>query len=275
MGNGFTFELESLIFYAAALAVCEYLEIDASKVSVYGDDVIIPSDAFDLFSSFSTYLGFRVNPKKSFSQGYFRESCGAHWFNGIDCKPIFLKERVRNVEAVYKLANSIRRLAHRYGFNRSCDARFLDCYSHLLLRVPEPLRLRVPESAGDSGFISNFDEACPDRARYGIEGYYYRALTTTGITRETDDRAVLLARLWAMTVEREDSSLRDRTIRPNPFRLPSLSDIRLKQSYGGELSIVEPPDMAYGNTYTLRGKTKRAVSRSLVRQWYNLGEWVN
>jgi len=232
MGNGFTFELESLIFFASALAVCEYLEVSSKKVSVYGDDVIIPSSAFHLFSSFSGFLGFRVNPKKSFFSGRFRESCGSHWFDGVDCKPIFLKERVRNVEAVYKLANSIRRLAHRCGSYRSCDSRFLDCWTHLLLRVPEPLRLRVPECAGDTGFVSNFDEATPSRARYGIEGFYYVALTSTSLSRDTDNLSVLLARLWVPSV-----------------------------------------DLAYNNSYTLRGRTRRSITRPLVRQWYNFGEW--
>nr|QDH87891.1 MAG: RNA-dependent RNA polymerase [Leviviridae sp.] len=260
MGNGFTFELESLIFFASALAVCEYLSVSDKKVSVYGDDVIIPSSAFNLFSSFSEFLGFRVNSKKSFSSGYFRESCGAHWFDGVDCKPIYLKERIRNVEAIYKLANSVRRLAHRYGLNRSCDSRFLDTWTHLLLRIPEPLRLRVPESAGDTGLVSNFDEACPSRARYGVEGFQYRALTTTGIFGEADGDGLLLARLWGMSAGNPDGrnhQERDRTIREYALRL--------------EKNL---PDMGYGNRNPYRGRTKRSVSTSIVRQWYNFGQWI-
>jgi len=231
MGNGFTFELESLIFYAAAEAVKEYLGVQG-PTSVYGDDVIIPSATFDLFSSYSNFLGFRVNKRKSFSSGYFRESCGSHYFDGVDCKPIFLKERIRYVEAFYKLANGIRMLAHRCNSNRSCDSRFLDCWRYLYFGVPEPLRLAVPRDAGDTGFISNFDEACPARARNGIEGYHYRALTSLGLSRESEDFAVLLARLR------------------------------------------NPSTLEYNNSYTLRGRSKRVLTRdSLVRQWYNLGEW--
>jgi len=239
MGNGFTFELESLIFYCAALACVEYQGLKdgaplPKTVSVHGDDVILPSPAFDLFSQFSEFLGFKVNPKKSFSEGYFRESCGAHWYDGVDCKPIFLKERSRNVEAIYKLANSIRNLAHRYHFMRSCDSRFRDAWTHLLLRVPEPLRLFVPREAGDVGFVGNFDEACPTRARYGIEGYYYRALTTTGVSRESEEPAMLLARLWVPSVDIEGN-----------------------------------------NSYPLRGRTRRTVTtnRTPVRQWYDYGPW--
>ncbi len=195
MGNGFTFELESLIFYAAASAVTEYLQVHG-EISVFGDDVILPSTAFDLFSSFSAFLGFKVNKKKSFSSGYFRESCGAFYFDGVDCKPLFLKEKLANVESLYKLANGIRLLAHRYNFHRSCDARFLDCWTALCLGIPEPLRLRTPLGAGDTGLVSNFDEATPSRARYGIEGYLYRSLGGVSVQASAETESVLLTRLW-------------------------------------------------------------------------------
>lgn len=233
MGNGFTFELESLIFFAAALAVCEYLKVDKSDVSVYGDDVIIPSECFELFSTFSDFLGFTVNAKKSFSSGnsHFRESCGSHFYGGIDCKPVFLKERLSHVETVFKLANGVRLLAHRCRRSDGCDGRFLACWRHLFERVPEPLRLKVPLQAGDTGFICNFDESCPARARYGIEGFYYHGLAQIGITQSGDGNAILLARL----------------------RSPSIRE--------------------FNNSYTLRGRTRRALTSSLVSRWYNLGEW--
>nr|APG77231.1 hypothetical protein [Hubei levi-like virus 7] len=195
MGNGYTFELESLIFYAAAQACMEYLGIQG-EISVFGDDVILPTQAFDLFSSYSEFLGFKVNPDKSFASGYFRESCGSYYFDGVDCKPLFLKEKLVNVESLYKLANGIRLLAHRYGNYRSCDSSFRDSWTALVLRIPEPLRLRVPKDAGDAGLISNFDEAVPTRARYGIEGYYYRGLVGVSVKTSTEIEAVLLARLW-------------------------------------------------------------------------------
>ena len=49
MGNSYTFELESLIFYSLAVATCSHLGIDPRDVSVYGDDVIIPANAVTLF----------------------------------------------------------------------------------------------------------------------------------------------------------------------------------------------------------------------------------
>jgi hypothetical protein len=271
MGNGFTFELESLIFYAAALAVNEYLDYD-SPVSVYGDDVIIDSRSFALFSEFSAFLGFRVNEQKSFSSGHFRESCGSHYFSGVDCKPIFLKERLSNVETVYKLANSLRMLAHRFGFNRRCDASLRDAWLHLYDRVPPNLRFGVPLSAGDTGFISNFDESCPVRARYGIEGFYYRALVSLGVTRDGDGQALTLAHLRLLGTSSPEDLDRSRPQSTRELRQLQLFDNRascLRYFF----QPLRPDRIAMNNSYALRGKVKRSIVRPLAAQWYNLGPW--
>jgi hypothetical protein len=274
MGNGFTFELESLIFYASALAVHERLGLH-NTVSVYGDDVILSSDGFSMFAEFSEFLGFRVNKQKSFSSGYFRESCGSHYFSGVDCKPIFLKERLSNVETIYKLANSVRLLAHRFGSYRSCDARFQHLWSHLLDRVPEPLRFQVPLSGGDSGFIVNFDEARPVRARYGIEGFYYRSLVSVGVTRRGDGGGLILSqlrRLGSSSPSKDERSMSTnaaliitrRYSQPNS-RITDL--LRL-------MDEVRPDLLSSNESYTLRGRVRRKVVRPLVAQWYNLGSWI-
>jgi hypothetical protein len=267
MGNGFTFELESLIFFAAALAVVEFKGCSGT-ISVYGDDVILPASCFDEYSAFCEFLGFRVNSEKSFHQGPFRESCGSHYFAGVDCKPIFLKEKLTNVETVYKLANNIRRIAHRYGHNDFCDGRFSRCWNHLVSRVPESLRFMVPLSAGDVGFIGNLDEAHVTRARYGIEGYFYRSLTSIGVTRRGDGQGLVLAQLRRLgsssSCSEEDGSLHNaiRIIRSHytPHKL---------RHY-----MLRPDLIASGESYTLRGRTRRAVCRSLVARWYNLGPWL-
>lgn len=271
MGNGFTFELESLIFFAAATATCEYLKLDRSSISVFGDDVIIPSEAIDLFSSFCEFLGFRINKDKSFWDGSFRESCGSHYFDGVDCKPIFLKERLSNAESVFKLANNVRLLAHRRGHNDFCDGKFLDCWSALYNWVPEPLRLKVPICAGDVGFITNFDEAAPDveRARYGIEGYYYRALTSVGISRIGDGQGLILAQLRRLGRPAQPAGYGSQR-----FESASRQSQRTPTSlllFGEEL---RPDILATSNSYVLRGRSTRRVAKSLVSRWYDLGPWL-
>jgi hypothetical protein len=266
MGNGYTFELESLIFFAAASAVAEYTEIDSPIISVFGDDVVLPSQCIELFTSFSEFLGFRVNKEKSFSSGYFRESCGSHYFDGVDCKPIFLKERLSNVETVYKLANNVRLLAHRNGHNDFCSDKYLGCWRHLVERVPESLRLMVPSTAGDVGFIGNLDEAHATRARYGIEGYLYRSLASIGVTRRGDGQGLILAQLRRLGTSGCFPEGGDRL--SQAIKMFARAPTKLATYY------LRPDLIASGESYTLRGRIRRKVCRSLVSRWYNLGPWL-
>lgn len=86
MGNGFTFELESLLFWAIVRTVA-YFRRTRGAISVYGDDIIAPSSLYEPLVQALSYLGFSVNPDKSFHEGPFRESCGKHWWNGYDVTP--------------------------------------------------------------------------------------------------------------------------------------------------------------------------------------------
>jgi hypothetical protein len=94
MGNGYTFELESLIFWALSSACTELSGADRDLVSVYGDDIIVPVKAVDLLMASLTWCGFNLNREKSFWTGKFRESCGADWLDGDAVRPVFKKDRL-------------------------------------------------------------------------------------------------------------------------------------------------------------------------------------
>jgi len=104
MGNGFTFELESLIFYGLAYSVCRHLHISTMDVSVYGDDIIVPVQAMPLLEKVLTYCGFDINLSKSFWTGPFRESCGADFLAGFDIRPFYLKTLVSD-RILYSMHN--------------------------------------------------------------------------------------------------------------------------------------------------------------------------
>lgn len=213
MGNAFTFPLQSLIFFAAASSCCEMLGVSQQDISVYGDDVIIPSTVYSLFSSFSEFLGFRVNARKSFSSGPFRESCGAHYYDGIDCKPLYLKDRITTFAHIFRTANAVRRLSNRLGSRLFCDSRFEQCFRRLTELVPKQYRYRISDGYGDGGFIANYDEATPIRARDYVEGHYQTCFEEKGVRRVTTDRALLLARLWGPSIQEHGNTyvLRGRT----------------------------------------------------------------
>lgn len=90
MGNGFTFPLESVIFYALACSCVN--EEDLHLVRTFGDDIIVPGYAYEALAELLHVVGHQVNHKKSFSEGPFRESCGADYLRGIDIRPFYVKD---------------------------------------------------------------------------------------------------------------------------------------------------------------------------------------
>jgi len=197
--SSFTFELETLIFYAIAVACCEANGDNRSMVSVYGDDVIIPQASFPLFRKACEFYGFLVNDQKSFSDGPFRESCGTYWFNGVSCKPFFLKELINSIHEKTKVANGIRRTSFHGGSFPYCEARFKPVFDLLVQSSNKPLF--ISDGFGDGAFIGNLDEASPPRARHGIEGYFAMSIVTVPLGYESDHHSVLLARLKDRSVD--------------------------------------------------------------------------
>ncbi|DAD51042.1 RNA-directed RNA polymerase [ssRNA phage SRR6960797_2] len=92
MGNGFTFELESLLFWSLLTSLVESKQEYAGITSVYGDDIICPSAAVPELVELFRFVGFTTNEKKTHHTGFFRESCGKHFFGGFDVTPVYQKE---------------------------------------------------------------------------------------------------------------------------------------------------------------------------------------
>lgn len=105
MGNGFTFAIETIIF--AALARYAVRKSGSSGgLSVYGDDIIIPKDAYKFLHELLLLFGFTVNEGKTFVDGPFRESCGADCFSGIDVTPIKIDSLFSTVRDLWKTHNA-------------------------------------------------------------------------------------------------------------------------------------------------------------------------
>lgn len=112
MGNGYTFELESLIFWALAQSC---IEISGAKgrAKVYGDDIVLPHRAYGLLLETFNFTGFLVNHEKTHTMGYFRESCGKHFFAGIDVTPVYQRTAVKDLPSLIALHNKLHRLCER------------------------------------------------------------------------------------------------------------------------------------------------------------------
>jgi len=89
MGNATTFPLETLIFSAAVRAVYR-MTATAYNFAVFGDDIIVKNSLFRLVTKALSFLGFSINPSKSFHEGSFRESCGGDYDNGRNVRPVFI-----------------------------------------------------------------------------------------------------------------------------------------------------------------------------------------
>lgn len=114
MGNGFTFELESLIFWALAASCVDLLQWPDRRVGVYGDDIIVHHVVAPHLLAVLSYLGFIPNAEKTFVSGPFRESCGGHYHYGVDVTPFFLRTGLLELEDRYHFLNSLNEWQYRF-----------------------------------------------------------------------------------------------------------------------------------------------------------------
>lgn len=153
MGNGYTFELETALFWAITRAVIRLnggsqYEVN-NLVSVFGDDIVAPTTHAEIVIKALTFFGFSINANKTFIDGPFRESCGGDYFHGYDVRPFFLKKVCDEPHRIISLCNGLRRnnmrlsaLGSRVSFDRSWHR------AHNAL--PRPVRrCKGPECLGD------------------------------------------------------------------------------------------------------------------------------
>lgn len=144
MGNGYTFELESLLFYVLADAVAVHLDLPRD-ISVYGDDIIVPPNLGRALLDWLPVFGFTPNAEKSFLEGPFRESCGFDSFLGIDVRPYYLKGRF-TYHRVMSFHNFLQR---KPWFDPNGTVREL-----LRGSLPPYFRIWGPDGYGDGHLVS-------------------------------------------------------------------------------------------------------------------------
>lgn len=105
MGSALTFPIEAMVFATVVfLGISRALNrrltrADVSRlagqVRVYGDDIIVPVDyALPVVECLEAF-GFKVNSRKSFWSGKFRESCGREYYAGHDVSVVRLRHAVQ------------------------------------------------------------------------------------------------------------------------------------------------------------------------------------
>lgn len=161
MGNGYTFPLESLIFYALCEAACDFLGAPRC-IGTFGDDLIVPQEVVPTLKELLAYSGFSVNTDKSFYAGRFFESCGHDYFDGVNVRPFFIKKKVSSVLDHMILANQIVEYSRRLpDVAELLDLKIL--WENVVSSIPKRARLFGP--IGLAGVIhASFDVCSPKPA---------------------------------------------------------------------------------------------------------------
>lgn len=148
MGNGFTFELETLIFLVLILTVDPSLRA-GENVWVNGDDIIVPTEFGRAVLGCLRMFGLSPNWNKSFLTGPFRESCGGDFFLGKDVRPFYWKKDINEPSRLISLANGFRRAYQKCQDPDRAD-RLRRVWFSVLDRIPSHIRrCRGPEDLGD------------------------------------------------------------------------------------------------------------------------------
>jgi len=102
MGSALCFPIEAMVFFTITLASLVHqsgrrpskklLGQLAAKIAVYGDDIIVPTETADGVMEWLEAFGLRVNHNKSFTKGFFRESCGGDYYMGEDITPSYVRQ---------------------------------------------------------------------------------------------------------------------------------------------------------------------------------------
>lgn len=171
MGNGYTFELETLIFWAAVRVIRRELG-ERTPYRVYGDDIICSQDIAKELIPFLSFLGFPINASKTFTEGPFRESCGADYWLGTNIRPVYFSIDSEEIEEAnndgtsllrwVSLCNSIRKVARLRNHGLGCDAVLRAAWVGAIRKIPRRLResLKTPwDDFRDDSLITDWDDA--------------------------------------------------------------------------------------------------------------------
>jgi hypothetical protein len=175
MGNAYTFELESLIFWALTASVRDYLDIEG-PISIFGDDIICPVGCVPLLQETLTWCGFSINMDKSFWTGCFRESCGADWYNGFDVRPWYLKKEISDRSLF---------TAHNF-FMRKGE---IELAKAALSFTQRKHRVWGPDGMGDGHLLGSFQGKLPRRYRAKQwAGVYFKSWKGVPCVNKTRER---------------------------------------------------------------------------------------
>jgi len=171
MGNALTFPVQSICFAVTCIAAIldvggqqpTYWNVRraARHIRVFGDDIIISKRYAHQCVDWLHAVGLKVNVKKSFLEGNFKESCGVDAFRGVDITPLYISHRPDATVATPEL------IANYVSLSNLSWLRGLYSFSNSLREVVEDLlRKRLPlvsRRSGALGWHSRVDAMNPHK----------------------------------------------------------------------------------------------------------------
>lgn len=171
MGNALTFPTQSICFAVVALSAILHaqgkkpgyknVKAAARHIRVYGDDIIVDTAYASSVVIWLEAFGLKVNSRKSFLGGNFKESCGVDAFNGVDVTPLYLRFRPDELSVDPNV------IAGLVSTSNQAWLRGLYSFSTCLVdEVESRLRKRLPlvsQDSGSLGWFSRQDSMTPHR----------------------------------------------------------------------------------------------------------------
>jgi len=144
MGSALCFPMEAAVFLMAIFRGIEQdlgrpltmkdVKSYRGRVRVFGDDIIVPVDHVRSVIQSLEAIGLKVNGRKSFWNGKFRESCGREYYDGQDVSLVRVRRPIpssrKNVQEIISTV-SLRNQLYRAGLWSAVD--LLDRQMHKLL----------------------------------------------------------------------------------------------------------------------------------------------
>lgn len=202
MGNALTFPVQSICFAVVGIAAIldswgttpTYWNLRRASrlIRVYGDDIIVDTRYAQQVVDWLHAVGLKVNVKKSFLKGNFKESCGVDAFRGADITPLYIRHRPDQTEAIPNVIAGFVSLSNHMWLSGLYEAgTWLKNEVESLLGKRLPL---VSRDSGSLGWHSRLDSMTAHKWCRRTHRFLTRTLALTSIKRsdKLDGYAALL-----------------------------------------------------------------------------------
>jgi hypothetical protein len=237
MGNALTFPVQSICF--AVVCIAAILDSEGTsptywnlkrasrRIRVYGDDIIIQTKYAHQCVSWLQDVGLKVNIKKSFLKGNFKESCGVDAFRGVDITPLYIRHRPDQILTDPNVIESLMQLSNHMWLQGLYSAS--TCLKDEVEKCIGKHLPLVPKESGSFGWHSRLDAATVHKFCRSTHRFLTRTLALSPIKRDDrlDGYAALLKCLSSARVydhlnsdgTQKDRSKVARNLFPEPMAL--------------------------------------------------------